>query len=564
MGNAVFDMIKVFFRGLGLQITLSFLPPVALAWTFFILYLLDLAKHRPDDLWWVLSLGLFGIVLGSVVVIWLVLTTIPPIERMIAVSRILADNDLSVQVPYTDRRTEIGEMARALDHLKEQLLKDRRLEAELKEQKTRAEADRMAAMRKMADHFESSVGKVIETVTTAATELQAASGQMAGTAAETCAQATTVASAAQQASDNVETVAAATEELTSCINEIAQQVERSQAVAARAGEEAQATTAQIRALSDNASKIGEVIDLINDIAAQTNLLALNATIEAARAGEAGKGFAVVANEVKHLATQTGRATEEIAAQIKAVQDGTGNAVHAIDSISRVIGEMGEISSAVAAAVEQQTGATGEIARNVGQAAVGTGEVSSNIASVEQAARETGAAAQQIKDSASDLSRQAEFLRHEVGQFLSQVRADKNDMELLRWTDDLNFGIASIDRHHRMMFDQINDFYRHLMGGDGCRTAILALSQVCDTVNEHVTEEEGLMSRHGYTAAAAEAHRAQHKAFLDRVAILRAAVEADKPEAGVQLFDYVSTWLQNHIRSDDKALADFLHAKPMAA
>ena len=171
-------------------------------------------------------------------------------------------------------------------------------------------------------------------------------------------------------------------------------------------------------------KIGEIVNLINDIASQTNLLALNATIEAARAGDAGKGFAVVAGEVKNLANQTARATTEIASQIKAVQEGTDTAVHAIDRISTVIGEMGEISAAVAAAVEEQSSATSEIARNVEQAAVGTEEVTSNIVSVEQAAKETGAAAEQIKDSASDLSRQAEFLRHEVSQFLTQVRGEQ--------------------------------------------------------------------------------------------------------------------------------------------
>ena len=349
---------------------------------------------------------------------------VTPVNAMTKVMAKLAGNNLSVEVPYADHNDEIGAMAKSVAHFKDQLIRVRQLEADQEEQKKQAEIDRLSAMRKMADNFEGSVGKVIETVTSAATELQAASGQMASTATETSAQATTVASAAQQASANVETVAAATEELASSIKEIAHQVERSQAVSARAGEEAQSTTAQIRALSDNANKIGEIINLINDIASQTNLLALNATIEAARAGEAGKGFAVVANEVKHLATQTGKATEEIATQIKAVQEGTSNAVHAIDRISKVIVEMGEISTAVAAAVEQQSGATSEIARNVEQAAAGTGEVSSNIVSVEQAARETGAAAQQIKDSASDLSKQAEFLRHEVGQFLNQVRAER--------------------------------------------------------------------------------------------------------------------------------------------
>ena len=278
MGGAISDIIRVFLRGLGLQITLSFLPPVGLAWTFFILYLMELADHRPEALWWVAGLGLTGIALGSVVVIMLIFNTIPPIRRMISVSGALARNDLAVEIPFTARRNEIGEMARSLTHLKDQLAQDRQLEADLMEQKKQAEADRLAAMRKMADTFEGSVGKVIETVTSAATELQAAAGQMAGTATETSAQATTVASAAQQASANVETVAAATEELSSSIREIAHQVERSQAVAIRAGDEAGQTTAQIRALSDNANKIGEIVNLITDIASQTNLLALNATM----------------------------------------------------------------------------------------------------------------------------------------------------------------------------------------------------------------------------------------------------------------------------------------------
>ncbi len=502
-----------------------------------------------------------ALALGGLLSMLIAQGIVKPVNAMTSVMAELAGNNLSVEVPYADHGDEIGNMAKSVAHFKDQLVRVKQLEADQEAQKKQAEIDRLAAMRKMADNFEGSVGKVIETVTSAATELQASSGQMASTATETSAQATTVASAAQQASANVETVAAATEELASSIKEIAHQVERSQAVSARAGEEAQSTTAQIRALSDNANKIGEIVNLINDIAAQTNLLALNATIEAARAGEAGKGFAVVANEVKHLATQTGKATEEIAAQIKAVQEGTSNAVHAIDSISRVIGEMGEISTAVAAAVEQQSGATSEIARNVEQAAAGTGEVTSNIVSVEQAARETGAAAQQIKDSASDLSKQAEFLRHEVGQFLNQVRAEKKDLKLLHWSNDLNFGIPSIDRHHQQIFDEINGLYRQMMSGEGGKAAIALSSEVTRSMQTHFDEEEALMSKHGYGNA--PSHRAQHKAFLDRVGSLRAGLEANRPEATGQFFDYVSTWLQEHIKKDDKALSEFLRQKRVA-
>ncbi|MDO8608090.1 MAG: methyl-accepting chemotaxis protein [Phaeospirillum sp.] len=368
------------------------------------------------------SLLISALVLGTLIAWGITRGITRPINAMTEVMHQLTGNNLSVEVPFADRGDEVGAMAKSVGHFKDQMLRVKQLEADQEEQKHRAEADRLSVMRKMADTFENNVGKVIETVTSAATELQAASGQMAGTATDTSHQATTVAASAQQASANVQTVASATEELASSIKEIAHQVERSQTVSTHAGQEVANTTTQVRALSENVAKIGEIVNLINDIAAQTNLLALNATIEAARAGDSGKGFAVVANEVKNLANQTARATSEIANQIQAVQQGTDTAVHAIDAISSVIGEMGEISAAVAAAVEQQSGATSEIARNVEQAAVGTEEVTNNIVSVEQAARETGHAAGQIQDSASDLSRQAEFLRHEVNQFLVQVRA----------------------------------------------------------------------------------------------------------------------------------------------
>jgi methyl-accepting chemotaxis protein len=510
-----------------------------------------------------LGIGLLiaALVTGAVIATLIARSIAQPIGAITGVMGELAADHLTVEVPFAGRGDEIGTMAKAVRHFKDQLLRVRQLEADQEEQKRRAELDRQAAMRKMADSFEESVGKVIETVTSAATELQAASGQMASTATETSGQATTVAASAQQATANVQTVAAATEELASSIKEIAHQVERSQTVSVRAGKEAGSTTAQIRALSDNVNKIGEIVNLINDIAAQTNLLALNATIEAARAGDAGKGFAVVAGEVKNLANQTARATNEIASQIQAVQEATKGAVHAIDSISGVIGEMSEISAAVAAAVEQQSSATGEIARNVEQAAEGTAEVSSNIVSVEQAARETGAAAEQIKSSATDLSRQAEYLRHEVSQFLGQVRSDKKDMALMTWTAELNTGIASVDRYHREKFDHINEFYRQMLGGDGGKAAIALLSEISRGIRGHFDEEEALMAKHRYTDA--DAHRRDHKAFMDRIASLKAGVESNRTEAASQLFDYVSGWFREHIRNADKPLAVFMQSKKVA-
>jgi methyl-accepting chemotaxis protein len=232
---------------------------------------------------------------------------------------------------------------------------------------------------------------------------------------------TTVAGAAEEASSNVATVASATEELTASSNEIAGQMERSQVVASQADSEARHTSQLINTLAESVASIGAIVGLITDIASQTNLLALNATIEAARAGDAGKGFAVVANEVKTLANQTGKATDEITAKITQIQSGTQEAVKAIASIAHVITEINSIGSMVAAAVQEQTAATGEIARNVDQASLGTQEVSRNIGMVEGAARETGGAAEQINESASELALQANNLQKEVQAFLSSVR-----------------------------------------------------------------------------------------------------------------------------------------------
>jgi methyl-accepting chemotaxis protein len=346
-----------------------------------------------------------------------------PIAAITTTMNHLSSGDMQVTIPGGDRTDELGAMAKAVDVFRRAMSDAAVMRESQVALKQKAEQEKRDALCALASTFEATIGRVIETVTSAATELQASSGQMAVTATHTSSQATSVAQSAQLASGNVQTVASATEQLAASIREIAQQVDRSQSVSNRAGNEAAKTTAHIQGLSQNVSKIGEIVNLINDIASQTNLLALNATIEAARAGDAGKGFAVVAGEVKNLANQTARATTEIANQIKAVQDGTDTAVHAIDSISSVIGEMAEISSAVAAAVEEQSSATSEIARNVEQAAVGTEDVTTNIVQVELAARETGTASGQIKDSAADLSRQAEYLRHEVSQFLSQVRGN---------------------------------------------------------------------------------------------------------------------------------------------
>jgi methyl-accepting chemotaxis protein len=366
------------------------------------------------------GLCLVALALGAGVAWWTV-NSIAPLSRATGAMLRLAEGDLDIDVPKSTHRDEVGEILTSLAVFKNSAQEKRRLEAEQIQSEQRAAEARREALRQLADAFQSEVGTVVTSVSAAAGKLQNSAKYMAETAASTSSQATTVAAAAELASGNVQTVASATEELSASTREISSQVHRSRQVAERADGEARQTSALIEMLSENVASIGEIVSLINDIASQTNLLALNATIEAARAGEAGKGFAVVANEVKHLATQTGRATDEISTKIAAVQSGTASAVQAISSIAQVIGEMGDISASVAEAVEQQSSATIEIARNVEQAASGTQEVSRTIDEVGGAARKTGEVANNISESSVDLSRQADALRQGVDRFLGSIR-----------------------------------------------------------------------------------------------------------------------------------------------
>ncbi len=345
-----------------------------------------------------------------------------PLASMTGAMDALAGGDLTVAIPATDYANEIGAMARAVQVFKDNALRVRQMEAEAEAQKKKAEAEKRAAMDALAASFEASVGGVVKMISAASTEMHASAEALTATAEEASRQSTAVAAASEQATNNVQTVASASEELNSSVSEISRQVANSAQMSGRAVEQAGRTNETVRGLAEAAQKIGDVVKLISDIAGQTNLLALNATIEAARAGEAGKGFAVVASEVKSLATQTAKATDDIAAQVEAIQGATGNAVGAIDAIGTTIGELSQVASAIASAVEEQGAATREIARNIQQAAAGTSEVSSNIAGVSQAAGQTGAAATQILASSSELAQQAEVLQAEVRKFLEAVRA----------------------------------------------------------------------------------------------------------------------------------------------
>ena len=344
-----------------------------------------------------------------------------PITRITGAMRGLAGGDLDSEIQAQDRGDEIGEMAQAVQVFKDNAIRVKEMEAEQAAQEKRAMEEKKQLMNDMADDFQARVGGVVDTVSAAATELQSSAQSMTATSEETSTQAMAVAAASEEASTNVQTVAAAAEELASSISEISRQVQQSSKIAGDAVIESDRANEMIQGLANSAEKIGEVVSLITDIADQTNLLALNATIEAARAGEAGKGFAVVASEVKNLATQTAKATEEIGGQVSGIQGATEDSAKAIQGISKIINEINEIAATISAAVEEQGAATQEIARNVEQAAIGTSEVSSNISGVTQAAGEAGESASQVLSAANELSEQSEVLKTEVDTFMAQVR-----------------------------------------------------------------------------------------------------------------------------------------------
>ncbi|MCQ4159792.1 methyl-accepting chemotaxis protein [Roseomonas sp. GC11] len=370
--------------------------------------------------WLIGGATLVAVLLALGFYVWLSRGIVAPVVMVAAALRRLAGRDYAFPLPPA-RGDEIGEMTRAVAECRDglqaaDLLAARQAEAQASQLRR---ATRLDALTRQ---FETAVGELVATLSADSGLLNRTARTMSGNASTATEQAEAVAHAAEHTSANVQMVAAAVEQLSTSVAEITRQVARSAEVASRAASDARQTDNTVRALSDGAHRIGQVLELISSIAGQTNLLALNATIESARAGEAGKGFAVVASEVKTLAGQTAKATEEIGNQVGQIQAVTEEAVAAIQKVAGTIDAVNEITAAIAAAVEEQAVATQEIARNIQQAAGGTQTVTQNIVAVSAAARETGGAAGQVLDSAGALARHAEHLRAEVGSFLAEVKA----------------------------------------------------------------------------------------------------------------------------------------------
>lgn len=360
-------------------------------------------------------------VVGIGIGIYLVKDVSNGIASIVKPMQALGAGDLTAVVPHQGMKTEIGTMGDALQVFKQALI-DKRAADQAAAADAEAKIERGRRVDEITRAFESTIGEIVETVSSASTELEASAGTLTATAERSQELTTTVAAASEEASTNVQSVASATEEMASSVNEISRQVQESATIANQAVDQARQTNDRVSALATAAARIGDVVELINNIAGQTNLLALNATIEAARAGEAGRGFAVVASEVKALAEQTAKATGEISAQISGIQTATQESVGAIKEIGDTIGRMSEIASTIASAVEEQGAATQEISRNVQQAAQGTMQVSSNITDVQRGASETGSASTQVLSAAQSLSLDSTRLKDEVSKFLGAVRA----------------------------------------------------------------------------------------------------------------------------------------------
>ncbi|WP_395023262.1 bacteriohemerythrin [Dongia sp.] len=519
-----------------------------------------LMSDAATQFYLLLAVTLVLLAVTGVLVVVIVRSITVPVRGMTQVMVALAAGDTGVTIDGARRGDEIGDMARSVAVFRDHMVTANRLAEEQRQQQLDKER-RQENIDTGIKEFEVTVMSILASLSQAEAVMKRTATEVDQGAVATKTQSAAVASAADESTANVASVASATEELASSIKEISRQVAHAAEIARQAARVADASESKIQTLSQTVEQIGTVVGMITNIAEQTNLLALNATIEAARAGDAGRGFAVVANEVKSLATQTARATEDIGKQISQVQASTSDTVASIREIGDVVRQVNEVSASISAAIEEQGAATQEIARNVEQASNGSSTVSRSIHGVQQTAEQCVTIAVEIGAASGELSQQTSTLRDNVAKFLKRVR-EAGHQKLVQWDPTLGGLSSTIDAEHQGIVKMINDLYAVVTQGGSKAVVSAAFESMMQYTRTHFDNEDALMKAHGYRDR--DKHAKQHENFVKRLDRLHEEYRGGTTQAGNDLLNLLASWWQGHISTSDAQLADFMRSKGLRA